>query len=75
MSIGTPEAQYRIIDEDNVIPYCFGEYEMPDETAAPAADTTASETTSPTTGNTSTAVIISFAAVAGAAALLSGKRK
>lgn len=72
---GTPEAQYRIIDEDNVIPYCFGEYEMPDETAAPAADTTAEETASPSTGNASTAVIISFAAVAGAAALLSGKRK
>ena len=74
---GTPEGQYRIIDEKNVIPYCFGEYEMPEETAAPAADTdaTVEETTSPTTGNTSAAVIVSFAAIAGVAALASRKRK
>lgn len=40
LEAGEPEKAARIIDNDNVIPYCFGEYEMPaeEETAAPAAD-------------------------------------
>lgn len=76
LEAGTPEAQYRIIDNDNVIPYCYGEYEMPaaDTSAAPASDTAVEETTSPSTGNASAAVILSVMAVAGTAAFIS-KRK
>lgn len=31
LEAGEPEKAARIIDNDNVIPYCFGEYEMPAE--------------------------------------------
>lgn len=75
LEAGTPEAEFRIIDDDNVIPYCFGEYEMPEETEAPAADVSDGETTSPTTGNTSSAVMISVASIAAIAAVMSRKRK
>ncbi|MGN1417082.1 MAG: hypothetical protein ACI4XF_09570 [Oscillospiraceae bacterium] len=79
---GTPEAQYRIIDEDNVIPYCFGEYQMPEaeETAAPAetesADTTEStESDFPATGNAPAAAIVSVVITAGAVMALTRKKK
>ena len=39
LEAGEPEKAARIKDNDNVIPYCFGEYEMPaeEESASPAA--------------------------------------
>ncbi|MGN0696545.1 MAG: hypothetical protein ACI4J5_07275 [Oscillospiraceae bacterium] len=83
---GTPEAEYRIIDEDNVIPYCFGEYQMPEaEEAAEApaeaetasADTSAESTESdfPATGNAPIAAVVSVVITAGAVMALTRKRK
>lgn len=83
---GSPENEFRIIDDDNVIPYCFGEYQMPDaeetadEEAAPASDEApvtdaASDDTFPATGNTSAAVITSVAALACLTAVMTRKKK
>ncbi|WP_432650318.1 hypothetical protein [Huintestinicola sp.] len=79
LEAGESQKANRIIDDDNVIPYCFGEYEMPEEAAEPAAEETAAaeeaETTSPKTGNTSAAVLVCITALAGTAALAASKRK
>lgn len=77
LEAGEPEKAARIIDNDNVIPYCFGEYEMPAEelSAAPAADNSDdAETTSPKTGNTSASALVCVTAIAAAAAF-AAKRK
>lgn len=75
LEAGEPQKEARIIDDDNVIPYCFGEYEMPaaNEAAAPAAEE--AETTSPKTGNASAAALVCVTVMAGTAALTARKRK
>ena len=73
---GETEKPARIIDNDNVIPYCFGEYEMPEETAeAASAEAEIEETSSPSTGNSSAAILVCITAAAGVTAFAARKRK
>ena len=82
---GEPESEFRIIENDNVIPYCFGEYEMPAEelsadtasadNSASDASETSSDSDSPKTGNRSVAVAASVMIISGAAAIATKKRK
>ena len=79
---GEPESEFRIIENDNVIPYCHGEYEMPaadtasaDNSASDTSETSSDSEPSPKTGNRSAAVAASVMIISGAAAIAAKKRK
>lgn len=73
---GEPESEFRIIENNNVIPYCHGEYEMPavSETAE-VSETFSDNSLPPQTGNRSAAVCAAVMIISGAAAAVTKKKK
>lgn len=80
---GSAEGDFTIVKGDDVFKYCDGELDITPEAAAAPAETAAADTApvsdggsaSPTTGNASSAIMISVISVAGIAAIASKKRK
>lgn len=64
-----------IVKGDDVIKYCNGEPDITPEAAADTAPVSDSGSASPTTGNASSAIMISVISAAGIAAIASKKRK
>lgn len=72
---GSAEGDFTIVKGDDVFKYCDGELDITPEAAADTAPVSDGGSVSPTTGNASSAVMLSVMSVAGIAAIASKKRK